>query len=142
MRSSLFLMLCLAPLLMGCGPESTSLKGDAKAGKKLFKRNCATCHELRLTTRDLRGPHLDNLFARKTGSLKTYNHYSPALRRLDLVWSADLLAEYLIQPSRFLQQRLNDPQAESRMNVRVDEEQSRQDIVAYFTKLNHQWSMK
>ncbi|MDV7341188.1 c-type cytochrome [Terasakiella sp. A23] len=119
-----------------------SVQGDAKAGKKLFKRQCATCHDVAETTHELRGPHLAQILGRKAGALSNYNHYSPALKKLDLVWTPDLLEEYLIHPSRFLKKKHDDPQAESRMNVRVQGEKARKDIVAYLTKLNHQWSMK
>lgn len=137
MKSSALICLTITLLLNGCSPEpSSTISADIQRGKKLFQKQCATCHDLAASSYDKRGPTLIGLFHRKTGANPDYQHYSPALDQLSLSWNLDLLEEYLKHPSSFLRKHLKDPAAQSRMNVRVKTEQDRKDITAFLKEVS------
>jgi cytochrome c len=60
-------------------------------GAKLYKK-CARCHAFRSNLIQRSGPHLENLFGRKTGSVPGY-HYSDALTGKQTIWSAETIFE-------------------------------------------------
>lgn len=126
--------LCLtliALLATACEPTSDTISADANAGKKLFQKKCATCHSLGHAHFQKRGPDLQNILERNSGSSNAYGAYSQSLQKLDIPWTQDALIDYLDDPSDFLRKQLGDPNAQSRMNVRIQDLQSRRDIVAY-----------
>ncbi|NVK18786.1 MAG: c-type cytochrome [Methylocystaceae bacterium] len=135
MRSFALIFLIGGITLTGCIPNESAISANAQRGKKLFQKQCATCHSMGESTYDKRGPDLANLFGRKTGSNTDYQHYSPALRDLSLGWTPQLLEDYLNHPSAFLRKHLNDQSAQSRMNVRVKTDQDRKDITAFLKEV-------
>jgi len=60
-------------------------------GAKLYKK-CARCHAYRADLIQRSGPHLENLFGRRVGSVDGY-HYSAALTKKDFLWTAASLFE-------------------------------------------------
>jgi cytochrome c oxidase assembly protein Cox11 len=92
---------------------------DAVHGQQLFNERCTACHAM---DSNKTGPMLGGVVGRKAGSVSGY-HYSPALERAGLIWSADNLDQWLADPKKFV------PGA--RMPVRVLDVPSRRDLVAY-----------
>lgn len=68
---------------------------DASAGRDYFLRECIRCHTFECN-KD--GPHLSGLVGRTVGSVDDYDGYSQGFLDADLVWSLDLLDEYLAAP--------------------------------------------
>jgi len=68
---------------------------DAERGKQLFEQ-CAACHSLS-AGQNMLGPHLHGLFGRKSASVADYI-YSPPLRRANVVWTPELLDNFLADP--------------------------------------------
>ena len=99
---------------------------DAVHGEQLFTERCTACHAM---DGNKSGPMLGGVFGRKAGSVAGY-HYSQALERAALSWSADSLDQWLADPKKFL------PGA--RMPVRVLDAPSRRDLVAYLQKESHE----
>jgi cytochrome c oxidase assembly protein subunit 11 len=97
---------------------------DAAHGRALFAERCASCHAL---DRNKIGPMLEGVVGRRAGSAAGYD-YSVALKNTGLVWSADNLDHWLTDPRAFV------PGA--KMPVRVLDEPSRRDIVAYLQKVS------
>jgi cytochrome c oxidase assembly protein Cox11 len=95
---------------------------DPVHGQQLFSERCASCHALGANKT---GPMLGGVFERKAGSAVGYK-YSPALSNADLNWSAVNLDRWLTDPRKFL--------VGARMPVRVLDEASRRDIIAYLEK--------
>ncbi|MGH6714453.1 MAG: cytochrome c oxidase assembly protein [Bradyrhizobium sp.] len=92
---------------------------DRVRGQALFGERCASCHALGANKT---GPMLGGVFERKAGSVSGYK-YSPALGNADLDWSAVNLDRWLTDPRKFI--------VGARMPVRVLDEASRKDIIAY-----------
>lgn len=84
----------LAALALGGAPALA--EGDAKAGKKAFKR-CAACHGVK-EGRHKVGPSLHAIVGRPAGTLEGYDKYSQALEGSGLVWDEPTLAAFLTDP--------------------------------------------
>jgi cytochrome c len=79
---------------------ATSLSGpayaqDVERGRQLFEQ-CSACHSLAVGQNGL-GPHLHGLFGRKSASVGDYV-YSPPMRRANVVWTPELLDNFLADP--------------------------------------------
>src|SRR5216684_5901359 len=99
-----------------------SAEPDAVRGEQLFAERCAACHALGANKA---GPMLGGVFERKSGSVSSYK-YSPALGAAGLSWSSENLDRWLTDPRKFI--------VGARMPVRVLDEASRRDIIAYLEK--------
>jgi cytochrome c len=64
--------------------------GQLAAGELQFARKCSVCHSLLPDGANRAGPTLHKLFGRTSGGLAGYP-YSEALRRMDIVWTAQTL---------------------------------------------------
>lgn len=84
-------------LLLQPGPSAAA---DAKAGKALFDSDCANCHTLRKSEKQKRGPHLENLFARRYGSVEGFE-YRMVWTKADPTWTPEQLDAYLDIHGRF-----------------------------------------
>jgi cytochrome c len=70
-------------------------------GAEVF-RACRACHTLTADGANRAGPSLAGLFGRRIGSLPGYD-YSPALRRLDIVWTPETLGRlFELGPNAYL----------------------------------------
>lgn len=75
--------------------------GDASKGKTVFKK-CSACHTVDGKNRV--GPTLMDVIGRPVASLADFK-YSPAMTAFaagDKVWTAELMAEYLIAPRQMV----------------------------------------
>src|ERR1700754_2568622 len=79
--------LCLLAL------ASPAAAADSEHGKALFAA-CAACHTDRP---DSLGPNLKGVFGRKSAALDDFRYSNP-MKRANLVWDADNLRAYLIDP--------------------------------------------
>ncbi len=75
--------------------NSNILLADAALGKKVFNK-CKACHLINKEKNRL-GPHLMNLFGRKSGSIEGFK-YSVAMKNSDIVWNKETLKEFLTNP--------------------------------------------
>jgi cytochrome c len=95
--SALAMMIALSlPVAYAATPT-----GDPKQGAQLFSRACAACHALS-PERNMTGPSLAGVWDRKAGSLKSFERYSPALERSNVVWDAKSLDAWLKSPAGFI----------------------------------------
>lgn len=67
-------------------------------GAELFAARCAACHNL--AAEHNIGPHLGGVIGRAAGSVSGYN-FTSAMSALDIVWTQENLAEYIVDPARF-----------------------------------------
>ena len=96
--------------------------GDPQRGAK-FYRACAACHSLE-PDRNRTGPSLAGVWARKAGSLQSFERYSPALKASSVVWDAETLFLWLEAPARMI--------PGNRMTFAgIPDAQTRADLVAY-----------
>jgi cytochrome c len=69
-------------------------------GAEVFQA-CAACHTLTADGGNRAGPTLAGVFGRRIATARGYN-YSEALKRLDIVWTADTIARlFEVGPSRY-----------------------------------------
>jgi cytochrome c len=101
---------------------TAATQGDAEHGKALYQ-GCAACHSI--DDNDL-GPRHRGVVGRKAGVVPDYN-YSPALKSSGLTWTPDNLDRWLTNPSELV--------PGTKMFFRIDDPQSRADIIAYLQQL-------
>jgi cytochrome c len=83
--------------LLAASLAATSARAqDAAAGERTFAQ-CRACHQVGETARNLVGPVLNGLFARKAGQVEGYN-YSPANKNSALIWDEATFREYIKDP--------------------------------------------
>ena len=82
-----------ATLALAGAAAAQAAPPDLKLGKATFAR-CAACHSMNY---DLAGPRLCDLIGRRAGSVPGFE-YSAAMKRSDIVWSAQMLDRLLADP--------------------------------------------
>jgi cytochrome c len=97
--------------------------GDATRGKALYQ-GCAACHSI--DENDL-GPRHRGVVGRPAGSIADYN-YSPALKGSGLTWDEATLDRWLTNPSALV--------PGTKMFFKIDDAQSRADIIAYLIQIS------
>lgn len=111
--------------MLGASAQAEML-GDAARGERLY-RDCASCHAVGEGAAHRVGPHLNNLFGRKAGSMPDYARYSKGLVRASadgMVWDYDTLDAYLDNPKSLV--------SDTRMSYRgMKDAQDRADLMAY-----------
>jgi cytochrome c len=86
-------LLATVLLLSGVGVAEAQ---DAAAGAKVFKTQCAICHEV-AEGKNLVGPSLFGVVGRQAGQASGFK-YSPANKESGLTWDAATLDRYLTEP--------------------------------------------
>ena len=105
---------------------------DVADGERTFRR-CTSCHMIGDDARNRVGPVLTGVVGRPAASFEGYD-YSPSMIAAGasgLTWTADLIVEYLADPTAFLRAYLDDPRARAKMTFRLRDEQERRDVAAY-----------
>ena len=73
---------------------------DYNRGRRTFKL-CQSCHTLNEGGQNLVGPNLYGIFGREIGAVEGFT-YSKAVEESDIVWTPEILAEWLESPRNFL----------------------------------------
>jgi cytochrome c len=73
---------------------------DYNRGRRTFKL-CQSCHTLNEGGQNLVGPNLYGVFGREIGAVEGFS-YSKAVEDSDIVWTPEILAEWLESPRNFL----------------------------------------
>jgi cytochrome c len=82
-----------ATALLGMFAADAALAADAEHGKQLFVA-CTACHSEKP---DGIGPSLKGVYGRKSAALEDFRYSNP-MKRANLVWNAENLRAYLIDP--------------------------------------------
>jgi len=78
-----------------------AMAGNAPAGARVFKTQCAICHATSATAAPGVGPNLAGVVGRKAGTQSAFaNRYSPAMKQAGLVWSPETLKTYITNPAK------------------------------------------
>lgn len=75
-------------------------EGDAAAGKRVFAK-CMACHTVNEGQHRV-GPSLYGIVGRTAGTVEGFRNYSPANKDSGVVWTADVLFDYLENPQAFM----------------------------------------
>jgi cytochrome c len=89
----------VAAALGGVVGSTAARAQDAEAGKRVFAR-CMPCHNAD-TPQNKVGPSLQGLFGRTAGTVPGFQ-YSPANKNSGIVWSVEILNEYLKNPRAYM----------------------------------------
>jgi cytochrome c len=119
-------------------PTDYAAAQDAAKGAQIFKQ-CMICHRIGEGAKNLIGPVLNNVIGRQAGSYEGFK-YSPLMTAAGengLVWSDDLIVQYIADPTAFLKKFLIDKgktdlaTGNSLMTLKLADEQQRKDVAAY-----------
>lgn len=116
---------------------------DAAAGEIVFKQ-CMTCHRIGPDAKNLVGPVLTGVIGRQSGTAEgfAYSTLNKSAGENGLVWSNDLIMQYLPNPNAFLKKFLTDkgkPElatGSTKMVFMLADEQKRKDVIAYIDKFS------
>ena len=116
---------------------------DATKGEQVFKQ-CMTCHRIGPDAKNLIGPVLTGVIGRQSGTVPgfAYSALNKAAGENGLVWSNDLIMQYLPDPNAFLKKFLIDkgkPElatGSTKMTFHLSDEQQRKDVIAYIDKFS------
>jgi cytochrome c len=112
--------------------------GDAAKGEQIFKQ-CMTCHRIGPDAKNMVGPVLTGVIGRQSGTAPgfAYSSLNKNSGENGLVWSEDLIFQYLPDPNAFLKKFLSDKGKEdlasgtTKMTFKLANEQQRKDVIAY-----------
>lgn len=124
------LLPCLAAVCFAQAAAATDI-GDEKRGADLFRRNCASCHQIGAGAVNRIGPHLNGIFDRKAGSIEGFRYSKDMLRQGadGLSWNFENLDVYLENPKSLI--------SKTRMNFRgLKDPQDRADVIAYLRQFS------
>ncbi|MFO1160340.1 MAG: cytochrome c family protein [Reyranellaceae bacterium] len=112
--------------------------GDAEKGKKVFNK-CMTCHRIGEDAKNMVGPVLTGVVGRKAGTApgfqySTLNHNAG---ENGLVWSEQMIFEYLVNPNNFLKKFLTEKGkadlavGSTKMVFNLPSVEERKDVIAF-----------
>ena len=112
--------------------------GDAAKGEQIFKQ-CMTCHRIGPDAKNMVGPVLTGVIGRQSGTAPgfSYSDLNKHAGENGLVWSEDLIFQYLPDPNAFLKKFLTDKgkadlaTGSTKMTFKLANEQQRKDVIAY-----------
>ena len=141
--SILALVIAAAALPCRTALAQDSAGGDATKGEQIFKQ-CMTCHRIGPDAKNLIGPVLTGVIGRQSGTAPgfAYSALNKAAGENGLVWSDDLVMQYLPDPNAFLKKFLTDkgkPElatGQTKMTFHLSDEQQRKDVIAYINKFS------
>jgi cytochrome c len=121
-------------------PQPASAQ-DVEEGKAVFKK-CAACHRIGEGARNSVGPALTGIVGRTAGTFEAYNYseINKAAGAAGLVWTAELIVQYLADPNAFLREFLKSKgQADkatgsTKMTFRLPSEDERKAVVAFLAQ--------
>lgn len=130
--------LLVLPLLALFGATSVAAQ-DAESGKQVFKK-CAACHQVGDEAKNGVGPVLTGVIGRPAGSYPDYR-YGKGMQEaasMGLVWSAELIDEYITDPKKFLRNFTGNKRAKAKMSFKLKKPQERADVIAYLSQFSEE----
>ncbi len=86
------------------GAVTAHADGDAAAGEKVFKSQCARCHTIDEGGKDKVGPNLFGVFGGTAGVrvASFEKRHSKAMKESGIVWNEETLEGFLANPKQYL----------------------------------------
>lgn len=135
--------LVAAPVFAQSATGAGAITGDAAKGEKVFNQ-CQACHMV--VTPDGTvvagrsgkvGPNLYGLPGRKAAAVEDFK-YSKGLQEAEekgLVWDEANFAQYVQDPTKFLQEYTGDKKARAAMMFKIRKEEDAKNVYAYIASL-------
>ena len=141
MRKSKIAMAVAALALSGTAALAQAGKaagGKAEDGEQVFKK-CMSCHRIGPEAKNLVGPNLTAVIGRQAGTAEgfQYSEINKNAGKNGLVWTPELIFDYLEDPTPFLKKFLTDKGKDdlasgaTKMVFKLPDEQDRKDVIAY-----------
>lgn len=120
-------------------PTGSALaEGDAEKGAKVFKK-CKACHRVGDKAKNAVGPVLNGIIGRAAGTAEKYKYskLNRAAGEAGLVWTEEMVFDYLPNPNKFLKAFLKEKGKEklakgsTKMSFKLTKEADRKDVIAY-----------
>ncbi|MBJ3763196.1 cytochrome C [Maribius pontilimi] len=136
---SVFYSIAAAGLLAMPVTAAEHAMGDASAGEDAFSQ-CSACHVVvndegeTLAGRNGRqGPNLYGVIGRQAGSVEDFRYGDSIVEAGEngLVWDQESLAAYLLDPTGYLREVLDDDRARGKMSYRVRSEEDAANLAAF-----------
>ena len=114
------------------GVASAALAQDAARGEAVFGK-CATCHSVGDDAENRTGPILTGVIGRRAASVEGFDYGDDmiAAGQAGLVWTEELIFDYIADPRTFLRTFLDDRRARAKMTFRLRDEADRRDVIAF-----------
>ena len=138
-----FISLAIAAMTCaGAAVAGGHASGDAAAGETVFKK-CKSCHMIQSEDGSVNlkggkvGPNLYGVASRTAGSVEGFRYGKSiiALGETGLAWDEAEFVAYVADPSKYLQEKLGDKKARSKMTYKLRGEQDAKDVYAYLVSL-------
>lgn len=100
MRPAALIAAAAVAVLTGVGSAAADQIGDAERGERLFRIQCASCHDVGPAPRNRVGPALSGVFGRRAGAVAGFG-YSRSMARMGadgLTWTLATLDAYVENP--------------------------------------------
>jgi len=135
-------LLTVLATALAAGSHSASAQdwagGDAQNGKMVFNK-CMTCHRIGDGAKNLVGPVLTGIIGRTAGTYPgfTYSAINHNAGENGLVWTEQMIFEYLPNPNNFLKKYLTDKgkanlaTGSTKMVFNLPNAQERKDVIAF-----------
>lgn len=118
--------------------------GDAAAGEKVFNK-CQTCHvvaneagEILAGKAGKTGPNLYGMPGRVAGTYPDFKYGESivALGATGFTWNEADFVTYVADPGKFLQEKLGDKKAKSKMSFKLPKEEDAKNVWAFISSLS------
>ncbi|MFT4960806.1 MAG: cytochrome c2 [Paracoccaceae bacterium] len=122
----------ISTLIVSFAAATPVFSQDAEAGAKVFKK-CKSCHKIGEGAKNGAGPQLTGIVGRPAAASEGFKYGRDLVeaREKGLVWTEELLSEYIADPKEFLREYLDNPKAKAKMAFRLKKEEDRQNVIAY-----------
>ncbi|TVP71204.1 MAG: cytochrome C [Rhodobacteraceae bacterium] len=118
--------------------------GDIEAGAAAFASQCQNCHNVTNAEGDVlagrpnmrTGPNLYGVIGRQAGSYDGFRYGASLVEAGEggVEWDEETMTAYLLDPTSFLRETLDNNRARSQMSFRVRDEATAADIIAFLTQ--------
>jgi len=133
-KRAFVLLFCIGATMAPVTASSQAVPiGDADAGAEIYRRECASCHQIGDGAVHRIGPHLNRIFDRSAGSHADFRYSDALLRqgRDGLVWDLRRLDAYIENPRALV--------SGTRMSYRgLRDSERRADLIAYMRAFSDQ----
>lgn len=116
------LIAVFAAVVLVFATESAVAAGDPLKGKRVFNK-CKACHLLEASKKKKVGPHLAQIFGRKSGAVKGFK-YSKAMKKADIVWDEKTIDAFITKPKLFMK-------GTKMTFIGLKKKKHRNDVIAY-----------
>ena len=118
--------------------------GDIDAGASAFQSQCQNCHNVTDADGEVlagrpnvrTGPNLYGVIGRQAGTYDGFRYGGSLVEagEAGLVWDADSMVPYLLDPNSFLRETLDNNRARSQMSFRVRDDATAENIIAFLAQ--------